>query len=273
VGAAPEAVRLSPQAHRALVARLQESAARAVPASEQQVRGRRWLRVADTPATWWAGGSLLHGGDAERDVRAAVDEAEGFAAEQGASALVQVCPACPPGLDDELDLRGYSWADVVRLQVADSRVVAARPVGAALNLQTRPAPDDAWCDLALTGARPRAERALLARVPGPSAYVTVEHEGEPVAVGRAFADDGWAGVFSLTTRPAARRGGGGSAVLAALADWALDQGCDFLYLQVEQDNEAARTLFAASGFSDLCSYHYRRASAARRGVDSPAGPT
>jgi GNAT superfamily N-acetyltransferase len=273
VGAAPEPVRLPPQARRALVGRLQESAASAVPASHEHVRGRCRLRVTDSSATWWAGGSLLHGDDAERDVRAAVDAAERFAAAHDEAALVQVCPACPPSLDDELDVRGYSWAEVVSLQVADSRPVADRQAPAGLRIQTHAAPDDSWCDLALAGPRLRAERVMLARVPGPSAYVTVEQQGEPVAVGRAVADDGWAGIFSMVTAPAARRRGGGSAVLATLAGWALDRGCDRLYLQVEQTNEAARGLYAAVGFTELSRYHYRRAPTRRPGVDRSEAST
>jgi GNAT superfamily N-acetyltransferase len=45
-------------------------------------------------------------------------------------------------------------------------------------------------------------------------------DGTPVAVGRAVAERGWAGVFGMATLPAARRRGAATAVLASLAAWA-----------------------------------------------------
>ena len=56
-----------------------------------------------------------------------------------------------------------------------------------------------------------------------------------VAVGRAVADTGWAGVFGMATLPRAGGKGAARSVLAALADWA-GAHADSLYLQVERDN-------------------------------------
>jgi len=64
-------------------------------------------------------------------------------------------------------------------------------------------------------------------------------------------------MFNMTTLPHARRRGAASAVLAALADWAISQGCPQMYLQVERDNTAALRLYRHAGFEELCTYHYR----------------
>ncbi|MBL7520861.1 GNAT family N-acetyltransferase, partial [Frankia sp. CNm7] len=60
---------------------------------------------------------------------------------------------------------------------------------------------------------------------------------------------------------ARRRGGGGgggaTAVLAALARWAVLAGARRAYLQVEQDNAAARRLYAGRGFLPVYRYTYR----------------
>jgi predicted GNAT family acetyltransferase len=61
----------------------------------------------------------------------------------------------------------------------------------------------------------------------------------------------------MGTRPEARRRGAATAVLHGLARWAAAQGCPHLYLQVETDNDAARTLYARAGFTDAYGYHYR----------------
>ena len=110
------------------------------------------------------------------------------------------------------------------------------------------------------GADSGLEWRLLQRVEGWSAYATVSISGYPVAVGRAVADTGWVGVFSMATLPDVRRRGAGRAVLAALADWAVSQGFSRLYLQVEQNNTAGLRLYRRAGFEEACRYHYRIAA-------------
>jgi ribosomal protein S18 acetylase RimI-like enzyme len=98
---------------------------------------------------------------------------------------------------------------------------------------------------------------MLDRVRRPSAYATAMIGDDVVAVGRAVADTGWAGVFGMATLPEARGKGAARNVLAALADWAgtRDAGC--MYLQVESDNVPALRLYDRTGFSEICGYHYR----------------
>jgi GNAT superfamily N-acetyltransferase len=80
-----------------------------------------------------------------------------------------------------------------------------------------------------------------------------------LAVGRAVADAGWAGVFGVATLPEARGKGAARTVLAALAGWAGAQQADRMYLQVEGDNVRAHRLYETMGFRELCAYHYRTA--------------
>jgi RimJ/RimL family protein N-acetyltransferase len=61
----------------------------------------------------------------------------------------------------------------------------------------------------------------------------------------------------MVTVPAARRRGAARLVLSAIARWACEHGAPRLYLQVERSNEAARRLYAAAGFTEVASYHYR----------------
>jgi GNAT superfamily N-acetyltransferase len=74
----------------------------------------------------------------------------------------------------------------------------------------------------------------------------------------------WAGVFCMATAPRYRRRGLALAVLAAGARWAAAAGCAGLYLQVEQDNIAARDLYARAGFTHSHAYHYRVADTGPR---------
>jgi ribosomal protein S18 acetylase RimI-like enzyme len=59
--------------------------------------------------------------------------------------------------------------------------------------------------------------------------------------------------------PAYRRRGLGTAVLAALAGVARDEGAERLYLQVDETNAAGRALYARAGFVARYRYHYRLA--------------
>lgn len=61
----------------------------------------------------------------------------------------------------------------------------------------------------------------------------------------------------MHTRPELRRRGAARALLHALAQHALREGTEQLYLLVEPDNVPARALYARCGFEDLYHYHYR----------------
>lgn len=82
-------------------------------------------------------------------------------------------------------------------------------------------------------------------------------DGEPVGIGRAVAEDGWTGVFTMATIRTARRRGVGGLALSAIAQWGEANDAPHLYLQVEQSNVAARRLYPAAGFTEPAEYHYR----------------
>ena len=87
-----------------------------------------------------------------------------------------------------------------------------------------------------------------------------------MAVGRVAMANGWAGLTAVEVDPAHRRRGLGRAITGALAAAAMQRGAAGLYLQVENGNAAARTLYRQAGFADHHGYHYRVAP------DSPGQP-
>jgi ribosomal protein S18 acetylase RimI-like enzyme len=124
------------------------------------------------------------------------------------------------------------------------------------------APDDAWCAAyaATLPERERAERLRLALgAPGPKAYAAVGADG----CGLAVRSGDLVGLFDVATAPAARRRGVARRVTAALLAWGLAAGAQRAYLQVAEDNAAARALYAGFGFRPAYRYVY----AAR-----PSGP-
>ncbi|MFW6690600.1 GNAT family N-acetyltransferase [Streptomyces sp. MAR4 CNX-425] len=254
---------------------LQERAARALPAESVSYADGWWLRH-DSGSSWWVASVLPHGPEEPARPARRVSHAEAFYAGHGAAARFQITPgACPAGLDDLLARRGYRRSGPVSLQTAAVADVPRPRAGERLRVRTGDRPDDAWFGVwhAVHGGDAGAERSRLDRVAGPSAYVRVLDGDAPVAVGRAVADTGWAGVFHLATLPAARGRGAAGRVLGALAGWAGAQGATGLYLQVERDNPAALRLYARAGFRELCTYHYRTAAwrPARPAPDNGAG--
>ena len=119
-------------------------------------------------------------------------------------------------------------------------------------------PDDGWLALYRYRGRvpPPVSRRLLMSAPW-QAFASVREAGQVLAIGRLAAAGEWAGFTAFEVDPAWRRRGLASAVIGALAGLARDRGISGLYLQVENDNTAARSLYRQAGFADHHGYHYR----------------
>lgn len=246
-----------------LVLGLQERAARALPAEQIQDAGGWWLRYAPGCA-WWVGTVLPHGDAQPGELVRRVAAGEEFYARRGAAARFQISPpACPDGLGTLLAERGYRRESPMSLQVASATQVLAQAPSGPLRVRVddRPAPAwfGVWHAVHGHGIDPGAEWAMLGRVAQPAAYACALLGDEVVAVGRAVADTGWAGVFGMATLPAARGKGAARAVLAELARWAAAHAASRMYLQVERGNQAALRLYGQAGFREVCGYYYRAA--------------
>ena len=239
---------------------LLERAARATPAAVED-RGTGWWVRHTEGNTWWSGAVLAHDASYGGHLAERIEAAERFYAERDAAARFQVCPGCPPDLDRMLADRGYRWDAPVSLQAMDVSAPAEARPAPGLDVRVGSGPDPGWLAVLATTGGPRTvvenEIRLLNRVGLRSAYVTVLADDEPVAIGRAVTDDGWTGVFGMATLPRARRRGAARTVLSAIAGWAREQDTPRLYLQVERSNTAACRLYAAAGFAEVATYHYR----------------
>jgi N-acetylglutamate synthase len=126
-----------------------------------------------------------------------------------------------------------------------------------------PEPDEAW----LTGYRyrgtplpPVAHRILVNTDDPVFASVRLAPEPAPLAaVARGVVVEDWLVVTAVTVAVEARRRGLGTAVMAALADWAKGRGGRRCLLQVVESNEPALALYARLGFTEHHRYHYRLA--------------
>ncbi|MDJ0343833.1 GNAT family N-acetyltransferase [Streptomyces sp. H10-C2] len=228
---------------------LQEAASRAWPAIETERLGEWTLRGAGG-FTRRANSVLAYG-----DPRVPLDEALDFVVrwygERGTTPYLQVPDDAP--LAAELERRG--WPREADTLVRTSPIAPLADLPGAEGVTLTREPGDSWlASYHRTGEL--AEQALKVVTGGPSVWFAAM----PGAIGRGVVDGRWALFGAVEVEPAYRRKGLATAVMAALARRALEEGASFAYLQVEADNDAARELYDRMGFTTHHGYHYRRPS-------------
>lgn len=182
-----------------------------------------------------------------------VEQVVAFYRERDLPAVVQVSD---PRTDRALAELG--WVRDIAVEVMTGPLAAGSSTAAVCA-----EPDAAWLDCwwAVDGrggaAQLEVARRMLALIVAPAGYASVVEDGRTVAVGRAVAQEGQLGVFSMAVRPEVRRRGLGRQVLHALSAWGREQGAGRAYLQVLDGNVQARGLYASAGFDTTHRYHYR----------------
>nr|WP_237532340.1 GNAT family N-acetyltransferase [Streptomyces sp. SID8352] len=203
--------------------------------------------------------SVLPLGDPGLPLDAALDTAVRWYAARGLPAYVQAATGAEgteEALCAALERRGWTREVSAEVWTGELAPVADRadPAGVLLSRHS----DGAW--LARYGRSGTGEAALRVLGSGPSVwFATVPGDGAPAAIGRLVVDGRWASFAAVEVDPARRRRGLGTAVMAALAGRALEEGASAAWLQVEADNTGARALYSGAGFAAHHAYHHYRA--------------
>lgn len=192
-----------------------------------------------------------------------LERVEAFYRARRLPAFIQIAPVSTPAeLDAELERRGYVIDAPVSVQVAPASELSVRASAGEAQIQIAREPTEPWLEISVRQGRYASVEGVylgLLRRLGASAHYALASVAEtPVAVALGVAQGDWFGVCSMLTLPERRRSGLGRALLSALAERALEAGCRSLYLQVEIENGAARTLYESCGFQHLYGTHYRR---------------
>jgi len=247
------------------IAELEAAAARGWRAPEEAPLGQWLLRAAEGFSG--RANSALAVGDPGVALAEAIRHVRDWYAARGLPPMIAVPhPLGRPG-DSHVDrfLGRRRWGvrpgPAIVMTAASAEVARTGPAGEA---ELRPEPDHAWLDLYadLRGHKPpQVARRLLLSAPF-QAFARIRRDGGTVAIGRVAVAAGWGGLSAVAVRPGYRRAGLATAITAALARAAVGQGAACLYLQVAQDNAAARALYTRAGFTGHHAYHYRIAPAA-----------
>ena len=228
-------------------------------AEERWVGGVRegWLLRAAGGFTSRAN-SVLPVGSPPLPLDDALDEVVAFYAERGLVPRFQLPTGTEP-LDDALDARGWTAYDPVLMLVADLAALA-RPAGPIERVRIDTAPDDAWVAAYhyRGGELPDGARAVLTRGESLGFASVRDADGGVLAIARGSLDESWLGVTAVEVAPHARRQGLGTLVVVALAAWARERAGRWAYLQVAEENAAARSAYGRAGFAEHHRYHYRR---------------
>ncbi|MFJ2767749.1 GNAT family N-acetyltransferase [Streptomyces sp. NPDC087300] len=196
-----------------------------VPLDEALERVRDWYAARELPAYVQA----ATGAEGTQELLCAELEARGWARE--VSAQLHIGALAPVG---DLD------ADVTRVELSRSY-------------------DEAWLRR-YKRFGVRGPHVLKVLASGPSVwFASVPGSGDsPAAIGRCVVDGRWAGFMAVEVDPGHRRQGLATAVMTALSRQAVAEGASAAWLQVEDDNDGARALYGAMGFSAHHAYHHYR---------------
>ncbi|MFE2333507.1 GNAT family N-acetyltransferase [Streptomyces coelicoflavus] len=245
-----------------------------------RVAARAWRPVESERLGGWelraAGGftrranSVLPLGDPGLPLDEALTAVRRWYGERGLPAYVQTATGAEGTqelLCAELERRGWVREVTAEVWTGGLAPVADLAEGAGVVLSREA--DEAW--LARYRRKGVSDVALRVLGSGPSVwFATVPGAGTtgttdatdatdaPAAIGRCVVDGRWASFAAVEVDPARRRRGLATAVMAALARRALDEGASAAWLQVETDNAAARALYARMGFTVHHAYHHYR---------------
>ncbi len=188
-----------------------------------------------------------------------IDLAEAWYRDRGRAPIFKLTgAAAPPHLDSALAGRGY-WEEaaviVMIRQVPGGGTMPGDVVLAGF-------PDRAWRRALRHFSGKSAERVaalpdLVARAPGPAAYVSVLRDGQVVGVALGVVVEAHLGLFEVFVDPSRRRQGAGRRMMDGLEAWGAARGAVAAFLQVEERNQMARAFYGALGYADAHRYWYR----------------
>lgn len=185
------------------------------------------------------------------------ETAEALYRRNGLPCVFRLSPLVSADADQVLQRAGYTFFDpswVARMALS----AAAMPQAVEVTSNAT----DEWLDgfASANGVRPADQaihHAMVRSIAWPCGFATLRHRGESIGFALAVLERGAVGFYDVVVAPTHRGQGHGRVLMRALTAWGKGQGAAVAYLQVREQNEGARRLYARLGFEDVYRYHYR----------------
>lgn len=161
-------------------------------------------------------------------------------------------------LDKLLAERGYERIDPTLVLCCDLENGNEYAAGPAFRQLHRADWLDAYAENAAMPAKSQQlHAALLQGIRTDHIFGAVAPDDRPIACGMAVLERELVGLFDIVTHEAARRRGHAKVLVESLLGWAHQNAARYAYLQVTENNRAARALYQELGFTQLYHYWYR----------------
>lgn len=201
--------------------------------------------------------NFLDPGDA-RDIAARVADVSRRFAEAGARPAFRITPLSPPELDAYLEAEGWraeAGSIVMRARLDDLPLADA--------IDQIPLKDIGRFVEAASGirnvrdARWKAQVKVIEAIPAEAGLFVAEADGVSVASTICVHEGVLAGLFDLVTAEHLRGQGHGRRLVLSALKWARMRGARQGWLQVEEANKPAVSLYEKLGFAEIYRYRYR----------------
>lgn len=182
---------------------------------------------------------------------------------QGLPLIVRVVSLLDPGIERELDRRGFVAEGETCTLFGE--LIAAEPGDP--DADVRPRPDTEWLDAMSvlqnhSTAQSAIYRRVIERIVLPAGFAAVRREGEIIATAYGAIHDGLLCCESVVVSERWRGERYGIRLMNALFGWGARNGARAACLQVMAANTAGRALYRSVGLTtETHRYHYRRAPA------------
>lgn len=167
-------------------------------------------------------------------------------------------------LDKLLEEQGYAQRNPTLVQTLDlnANKSFSKSLASSDELSLTAKPTEKWLNAveAINNIKPENSQTLRQMLPlmVPSAcFAAITREDRIVATGMAVLERGYVGLFDIATASEHRQQGLAYNVVNNLLEWGRQHGATKAYLQVVEENTAARNLYRKIGFSDSYQYWYR----------------
>ncbi|CAN5671984.1 GNAT family N-acetyltransferase [soil metagenome] len=234
-----------------------ERATLAAVAPEEVLEIDGWLIGLDPGSIRRAASAVPLSHDLPAD-SAVLDQIEAAYAERGLTPAFRIADGS--GLEEvraELARRGYAFEQPTLVKTAVASAVTAVTDLSPAEIAERP--DDAWAAVFLGEGFDPVDGAYrvkaLSRSPG-ARFGMVRDGDKTIAVGCGSFGHGWASFHGMRTDLSRRGEGLAGRVLAGLAGEAMSRGIERAFLQVEEKNAPARSLYRRAGFTQAWRYFY-----------------